>query len=104
MNELWNLDPLYKGFDDPAFASDMEALREMAAGYNAFAAELGSMDALEGLKQGIVWEEKLTELVMKLFNFAQLRQAANTRDTEAGSRAAETENSPSLRSAVFGRF
>ena len=27
MNERWNLDPIYPGFDDPAFAADMEALK-----------------------------------------------------------------------------
>ena len=26
MNEVWNLDPLYKGFDDPAFEADMNAV------------------------------------------------------------------------------
>ena len=30
MNEVWNLDPLYKGFDDPAFTADMEKLTEKA--------------------------------------------------------------------------
>ena len=25
MNDVWNLDPIYKGFDDPAFATDMAA-------------------------------------------------------------------------------
>jgi hypothetical protein len=27
MNEVWNLDPLYKGFDDPAFEADLAALK-----------------------------------------------------------------------------
>ena len=26
MNEVWNLDVIYRGFDDPAFAADMEKL------------------------------------------------------------------------------
>ena len=24
MNEFWNLDPIYKGFDDPAFEAELE--------------------------------------------------------------------------------
>ena len=28
MNEVWNLDPIYKGFDDPAFAQDMQQCKE----------------------------------------------------------------------------
>ncbi len=85
MNEVWNLDPIYKGFEDPAFAADLEALGKMVEEYNAFAVSLADLDALNGLKQGIDWEEKLTDLAMKLFGYAQLRQAANTRDTHAGS-------------------
>ena len=85
MNKFWNLDPIYQGFDDPAFAADLEALRELAGQYNAFAADLAGMDALEGLKQGVAWEEKLTALAMKLLEYAQLRQSTDTRDSQAGS-------------------
>ena len=86
MNEFWDLNKLYQGFDDPAFVGDMDALREMASGYSAFAANIGDFDALHGLKQGIRWEEQLTEKAMQLASYAQLRQSTNTRDSEAGSR------------------
>ena len=86
MNEFWNLDPIYKGFDDPAFEADMAALRQTVADYNAFAGGISQLTALEGLKAGIAWEERITDLVMKLANYASLRQSTNTRDTEAGSR------------------
>ena len=86
MNEVWNLDPIYKGFDDPAFDADMTALKQCIADYNTFADALANCEALEGLKKGIAFEERILDLVMKLANFAQLRQATNTRDTEAGSR------------------
>ncbi len=86
MNEVWNLDRIYEGFRDPAFAADMKLLGELAQGYNAFAAGLSGMDALEGLRQGIAWEEKLTALVMKLAPYCALRQSVDTRDSECGSR------------------
>ena len=85
MNEVWNLDPIYKGFDDPAFSADLEALQALAKQYNAFAANLADMEPLAGLKQGIAWEEKLTDLAMKLLEYAQLRQSTDTRDSQAGS-------------------
>ena len=85
MNEVWNLDPIYLGFDDPALAADMQQLREIAEGYNAFAANIQSVQPLEGLKQGIRWQEKLMALAMKLLNYAQLCQSTDTRDTRAGS-------------------
>ena len=86
MNEVWNLDPIYKGFDDPAFDADMKALKEMVEKLQAFSAALSNMDSLQGLKQGIALQEQFSDLVNKPAGYASLRQAANTRDPEAGSR------------------
>ena len=86
MNEVWNLDPIYKGFDDPAFDADMQALKTCVAENNEFVKTLDSLSPLEGLKQGIIWEERITELAYKLANYASLRQSTNTRDSEAGSK------------------
>ena len=89
MNEVWNLEPIYRDFDDPAFSDDLQQLRRLAQEYNTFAAEVSAMDALEGLKQGICWQENLMALTMKLFDYAQLRQSTDTRDTRAGSYAGQ---------------
>ena len=86
MNKTWNLDPIYTGFDDPSFTADMQALRSKVDECIAFAAKLPDLCALEGLNQGIALQEQFVELVSKLANYASLRQAANTRDPEAGSR------------------
>ena len=86
MNEFWNLDPIYKGFEDPCFAADLEALKKTVAEFAAFAGDLASADPLEGLRQGICLNEKVQELAMKLAEYAQLRQSVNTRDPEAGSK------------------
>ena len=86
MNDIWNLDPIYKGFDDPAYSADMAALKELVEKIQMMAAQLPEMEKLQGLKQGIVLQEQFSELVSKLAGFASLRQAANTRDPEAGSR------------------
>ena len=86
MNEFWNLDPMYKGFDDPAFSADLEALSNCAKELEGFAAGLGETAPLEGLRKGIALQETFSDLVGKLAGYASLRQAANTRDGEAGSR------------------
>lgn len=86
MNEVWNLDVIYRGFDDPAFAADMEKLEKLVKDYAAFAGELVGQTPLDGLKKGIALEEALTELTAKLGEYASLRQSVNTRDAEAGSR------------------
>ena len=86
MKDVWNLDVIYKGFEDPAFSADLEALQNVVKDFNVFAGTLDAVDTLEGLREGIAWEEKLTELGTKLAYYAQLRQSVNTRDTECGSR------------------
>ena len=86
MNEFWNLDPIYKGFDDPAFEADMAALKQKVTEISAFSAQLPNLSAIQGLTRGIALQEQFSDLVSKLANYASLRQAANTRDPEAGSR------------------
>ena len=86
MNERWNLDPIYRGFDDPAFEADMAALKTEVENIVAFSQVLPDAAPAEGLKKGIALQERFYELVAKLAGFASLRQAANTRDSEAGSR------------------
>ena len=78
MNEVWNLDPIYKGFDDPAFEADMAALKTEVENIVAFAQVLPGIAPVEGLKKGIALQEKFSELVSKLAGFASLRQAADT--------------------------
>ena len=85
MNEVWNLDPIYKGFDDPAFEADLALAKEKLAAFTAFTATLAEADPAEALGCGIAMEEQLSELAGKLGLFASLRQSANTRDGEAAS-------------------
>lgn len=85
MNEVWDLDPIYHGFDDPAFEADLTALKQKAAEAAEFAQALPQLQPLEGLRRGIALEEQTVQLVGKLGGYASLRQAADTRDPEAGS-------------------
>ena len=91
MNEVWNLDVIYRGFDDPAFAADMEKLEKLVKDYAAFAGKLDEQAPLDGLKKGIALEEALTVLTAKLGEYASLRQSVNTRDAEAGSRLGQVK-------------
>ena len=85
MNEVWNLDPIYKGFDDPAFEQDLNTLKEKVAEFTAFTQTLAEAEPTAALRKAIALEEELTNLVSKLAQFASLRQSADTRDSEAGS-------------------
>ena len=59
MNEVWNLDPIYKGFDDPAFEADMGSRRmQLATGLLAIlmcAAALGRTETTGLFAAGMVW-------------------------------------------------
>ena len=85
MKDRWNLDPIYRGFEDPAFSADLEKLKTMAVEYVTFSEGLEGTDALTGLREGTVREEDLTALAMKLISYAQLRQSVDTRDPACGS-------------------
>ena len=85
MNEVWNLDPLYKGFDDPAFSRDMETLQNRCGQLTAFASGLETAEPLEGLRTGVKLLEEITALVDRLGAYPSLRQSINTRDNEAAS-------------------
>ena len=85
MNDTWNLERIYKGFEDPAYEADMAALKQLVQDFAGFAEALPTMEPLAGLRQGVALQEKLRTL-SSLFSYAHLRQSANTKDTEAGSR------------------
>ena len=85
MNERWNLDPIYKGFDDPAFERDLETLKQKVAEFGAFAEELKDLAPIDGLRKGVELSEELYALVENLAGYGFLRQAADTKNPECGS-------------------
>ena len=84
MNEVWNLDRIYKGFDDPAYAADFAAMGQLVKDFETLAAELPGLEPVEGLRRGIALKEKLADLGV-LFGYANLRSATNAKDPEPGS-------------------
>ena len=85
MNEVWNLDPIYKGFDDPAFEADIAIAKEKLQAFAAFSETLSQQEPIDALRTGILLQEELAEKAQQLGLYASLRQSANTRDPEAAS-------------------
>ena len=85
MNEFWNLEPIYEGFQDPLFEKELSCLKQTVSDAQDFIRTLNDAEPLKGLRRGIALQETVTELAEKLANYAMLRQAVNTRDSEAGS-------------------
>ena len=89
MNEVWNLDGLYLGFDDPAFEGDLQKLKDGIADFASFVKNLPDMDPLTGLREGISRQEVLRDLGSDLVEYAMLRQSADTVDPAIGSRVGQ---------------
>ena len=85
MNECWNLNPIYTGFDDPRFEEDLQALRRTVRDLEELTQHLTG-DSAALLKRGLALQEQLQQLAEKLLCYAELRQAACTTDAEAGSK------------------
>ena len=85
MNDVWNLDPLYQGFEDPAFEADLEKLKTVVAAMGTLAGSLAQAQPMDALKEGIRLQEDATVLLYKLYGYASLRQSADTKDSAAGS-------------------
>lgn len=85
MNEVWNLDPIYRGFEDPAFEGDLGELTALSSQFTAFTKGLETAQPVDALRQGIGYMERITSLGNRLAAFAMFRQAADSRDAEANS-------------------
>ena len=86
MNEFWNLEPIYRDFDDPAFEADLQTLQSTIEACNGFVENLDAQEPVEALRTGIEMLETISKLANKLAGYASLRQAANTRDPQAASK------------------
>ena len=73
MNDVWNLEPIYKGFDSSEFQADMKRLSALADTLEVFCAQLTDEAALSQLRKGISLQEDLTSLVDKLAGCTALR-------------------------------
>ena len=85
MNDVWNLDVIYKGFSDPAFEEDLNLLKQQVEVFSQLPQKLPAMETVQGLREGIRLQEEINRLGMKLGEYAMLRQSANAADPEAGS-------------------
>ena len=82
MNKEWDLSPLYEGIDTEKYQTDLKALEAATAAYNGFAAALPE-DRAAGLRRGLELQEEISRLAMPLFEYAGLRSAVNTSDSQA---------------------
>ena len=83
MNREWDLTPLYRGFDTEEYRADREALAAVVAEYVDFVARLPEEDRGPAIRRALTLQEKLAWLARRQYDYAGLRAAVNTTDTEA---------------------
>lgn len=88
MNKEWSLKELYDSYEDPAYVRDTEALKALVSSLEERMRACRSMEPKEGLEQGILLMEELTELSDKLGTYIYLRQAVNTTDSQTNNEIA----------------
>lgn len=81
MQTCWDLSYLYTGFDDPAFAADLEALKSGIA--SARTALEAVKDDKEFLKAFIAENEAISTLMDKLFSYCELTLSADASNAQA---------------------
>ena len=104
MNVNWNLDTIYHGFEDPAFAQDLSRLQQALDAFAVFSGNLSSQAPAKALTEGISLLEDITSLTEKLATYALLRQTADTRDAAVSSQLGQIMNMISTGAAPEAAF
>ena len=85
MREVWNLDRLYAGFEDPAFARDLDTYEKTIDEFVRLADTLSAEQPLRDLKEAVRLLEQMALLGGKLSAYPRFRGAVNSGDNEATS-------------------
>lgn len=83
MNMTWNLDILYKGYDDPKYASDYKKAEELVAKLIKSCDALNVENAKELIEKELKLEEEFNSVILELYTYSSLRSSTNVNDTEA---------------------
>ena len=85
MKDTWNLDILYKSFQDEKFLADVKALESHIEELAELSKKAPTMDSLTLIRKFLALQNSFSLCTSKLFIYANLRYSANTADSEAAS-------------------
>lgn len=83
MNMTWDLDVLYKGYDDPKYQSDFQKVDILIKKIQEACAQLNIDNAKECIENELKLEEEFNSLILELYTYSSLRSSTNVNDTEA---------------------
>ena len=83
MNMTWDLDIMYKGYDDPKYLNDLEKLKNVIASLNEFWEEKMVDDSIQVIEKELQLEENLQALVLELYTYSSLKASCDVNDLKA---------------------
>ena len=83
MNMTWDLEVLYKGYDDPKYLSDFERLQKLIKDMIDVCAKLDVEKAKECIEEELKLEEEFNSVILELYTYSSLRSSTNVNDSEA---------------------
>ena len=75
MNLTWDLEILYKGYDDPKYQEDVAKVMDLIKKFNELVLDINNPVFV--IEQNIKLEEELTVLISELFSYSSLRSSTN---------------------------
>lgn len=79
---LWNLDALYKGYDDPNFIKDFNLMKNSYEEIPTLLQNMESFDGKDIVIEGLKTLETIKDYTYRLKMYAQLRLAVDSNDTD----------------------
>ena len=104
MNDQWNLDRLYMGFDDPEYEKDFARFQALVTEFSDLTGKLDAMAPVEALRTGIRLREEMAVLGSKLSGYSRLLSAADAKDREANSQSGRIMNISSNTAGPMAAF
>lgn len=83
MNMTWDLEIMYKGYEDPKYKEDFNKVFELIKEVNALSEKLDVNNAKECIEQSLKLDEQTEELLSELFSYSSLRSSTNVNDYQA---------------------
>ncbi len=81
MNTTWNLDVMYKGYDDPKYINDIKKVEETIKNIKNLV--LDENNPVKTIEASVTLTEQLNILLMELFTYSSLKSSTNVNDFEA---------------------
>lgn len=83
MNLTWDLEIMYKGYNDPKYISDFNKAIELISEIKDFENKLDKNNKLNLIEESLKKDEELQVLLSELFSYSSLRTSTNVNDYEA---------------------